>query len=356
MLIMELSPLLLIALIAVFAIFAVGFAIVLWKLLAIEKQAQTPLESQTLLLMQQQLSQMQKEVNDRLGESHNAFRDQHKSVTNTVREVSERMAKVEEISRQVLNETGELQKLQQILKNPKQRGVLGEYFLETLLKNILPPENFQMQYRFEDGEIVDAAVFIKEKIVPVDSKFSLENYNRWANATEQAERDALEKIFVNDLKKRVQETSKYIRPKENTMDFAFMFIPHEAIYFDLLNNKIGEGEDAENIIHRAAAKYHVLIVSPTSFLAYLQTVLQGLRALQIEEQAKEIIKRVGELGRHLGKYDAHMQSLGKNLGTAVNQYNLGYKEFAKIDKDVLRISGESNGIDPLAIEQPNTNV
>ncbi len=341
-------------LIILIVIFGAGFAMVLWKLIAIEKRSQNPLEPQSLLLMQQQLSQIQQEVNNRLGETHIAFRDQHKNVTNTVREVSERMAKVEEISRQVLNETSELQKLQQILKNPKQRGVLGEYFLETLLKNILPPEHFQMQYRFEDGEIVDAAVFVKDKIVPIDSKFSLENYNRWVNATESAERDQLEKIFVNDLKKRVQETSKYIRPKENTMDFAFMFIPHEAIYFDLLNNKIGEGGDAENIIHRAATKYHVLIVSPTSFLAYLQTVLQGLRALQIEEQAKEIIKRVGELDRHLGKYDQYMQSLGKNLGTAVNQYNLSYKEFAKIDKDILRITGKSQGVEILTIEQPNT--
>lgn len=342
-----------ILLIALLIIFAVGFAVVFWKMLALEKQAQTPVDSQTLLMMQQQLSQMQKEVNDRLGETHNTFRSQHKDVTSTVREVSERMAKVEEVSRRVLSETSELQKLQQILKNPKQRGVLGEYFLETLLKNILPPENFQMQYRFVDGEIVDAVVFVKDKIVPIDSKFSLENYNRWAEATDSGERDQLEKVFVNDLKKRVQETSKYIRPKENTMDFAFMFIPHEAIYFDLLNNKIGEGEDAENIVHRAAAKYHVLIVSPTSFLAYLQTVLQGLRALQIEEQAKEIIKRVGELGRHLGKYDTHMQSLGKNLGTAVNQFNLSYKEFNKIDKDVLRITGSSNSIDPQIIENPH---
>lgn len=334
-----------ILLIALIAILIAGFGVVFWKIVSLEKQSEAPDDAKTLLLMQQQLSQIQQEVNTRLGETHNAFRSQHKDVTNTVKEVAERMAKVEEVSRQVLNETSELQKLQQILKNPKQRGVLGEYFLETLLKNILPPENFQMQYRFEDGEIVDAAVFVKDKIVPIDSKFSLENYNRWAECADTTERAQLEKVFVNDLKKRVQETSKYIRPKENTMDFAFMFIPHEAIYFDLLNNKIGEGEDAENIVHRAAAKYHVLIVSPTSFLAYLQTVLQGLRALQIEEQAKEIIKRVGELGRHLGKYDQHMQSLGKNLGTAVNQFNLGYKEFTKIDKDVLRITGTGNSIE-----------
>jgi DNA recombination protein RmuC len=210
-----------------------------------------------------------------------------------------------------------------------------------------------MQYGFTDGEIVDAAVFVKDKIVPIDSKFSLENYNRLVEERNPTERDRLEKQFVNDLKLRVQETAKYIRPNEGTMDFAFMFIPHEAIYYDLLINKIGAVQDeTESILQRAAAKYHVIIVSPTSFLAYLQTVLQGLRALKIEEQAQEIRKRVTDLGRHLGAYNAYLKSLGKNLTTTVNQYNLASKEFGKIDKDVLRITGESNTIETLLIEKP----
>jgi DNA recombination protein RmuC len=168
------------------------------------------------------------------------------------------------------------------------------------------------------------------------------------------ERERLEKQFVNDLKMRVQETSKYIRPQEGTMEFAFMFIPHEAIYYDLLVNKIGSvTDDTESIIQRAAGKYHVIIVSPTSFLAYLQTVLQGLRALQIEEQAKEIRTRVVDLGRHIAKYEEHFASVGKNLGTTVNQYNLASKELAKIDKDVLRVTGSSNGFEALAIEKPS---
>lgn len=208
-----------------------------------------------------------------------------------------------------------------------------------------------MQYCFADGEIVDAAVFIKDKIVPIDSKFSLENYNRLAIEENPAEREKLEKIFVNDLKERVKETSKYIRPNENTMDFAFMFIPHEAIYYDLLVNRIGVlNEDTENIIQRAASKYHVLVVSPTSFLAYLQTVLQGLRALKIEEEAKEIQKRVDELKKHLGAYEKCHLSLGSHLQTAINQYNLSSKEFLKIDKDIYRVTGSSNNPELPAIE------
>ena len=214
-----------------------------------------------------------------------------------------------------------------------------------------------MQYAFKDGEIVDAAVFIRDKIVPIDSKFSLENYNRITEETNQVERDKLEKMFVNDLKERIKETAKYIRPEEGTMDFAFMFIPHEAIYYDLLINKIGAiEEDTESIIQRAAGKYHVIIVSPTSFLAYLQTVLQGLKALQIEEQAKEIRTRVMDLNRHIAAYESYFTSVGKHLGTTVNQYNLATKEFVKIDKDVLRITGSSNNPDLPQIDKPSSDV
>ncbi|MDD5438334.1 MAG: DNA recombination protein RmuC [Patescibacteria group bacterium] len=323
------------------AILALAAAIWL-KLSGLEKQSSGPGDMQALTLIQQQMAQLQQELGGRMNETNRAFLEQNRSVTNIVKDITGHMSKVEEISRQVLSETTELQKLQQILKNPKQRGVLGEYFLENLLKNVLPPDNYQMQYRFNDGEIVDAVVFVKDKIVPIDSKFSLENYNRLAVEENPAERVKLEKEFVNDLKKRVVETSKYIRPNEGTMDFAFMFIPHEAIYYDLLVNKIGVvGEETENIIQRAASKHHVLVVSPTSFLAYLQTVLQGLRALKIEEEAREIQKRVDELKKHLAAYEKCHVSLGSHLQTAVNQYNLSSKEYLKIDKDIYRITGSS---------------
>lgn len=137
------------------------------------------------------------------------------------------------------------------------------------------------------------------------------------------------------------------------MDFAFMFIPHEAIYYDLLVNKIGAvTEETESLIERAASKYKVLIVSPTSFLAYLQTVLQGLKALQIEETAKDIIKRVDELGKHLKSYEEYHKKLGNALGTVVSHYNTSGKEFKKIDKDVLRITGEARGIEVVQLEKP----
>jgi DNA recombination protein RmuC len=225
-----------------------------------------------------------------------------------------------------------------------------------VLKNVLPPGMYQIQYPFKNGEIVDAAVFVNDKIVPIDSKFSLDNYNRFVSTqVGSAERVSAEKAFVNDLKMRITETAKYIRPEENTMDFAFMFIPSEGIYYDLLTNQVGAGEE-ENLIQRASSKYKVIIVSPTSFLAYLQTVMQGLKALQIEKKAVEIQQRVGELGKHIGAYEEFYKKLGVSLGTTVSHFNSGYKELGKIDKDVYRIAESKIGIEPELLDKPSTDI
>ncbi len=302
-------------------------------------------ESDTgLRLILDQMNEMNRLLDSKMSETtrsvSESLRHQLGESATLVREVTKSLVKLEETNKQVISFSDQLQSLQDILKNPKQRGVLGEYYLETLLKNILPPGHYKMQYAFGNGEIVDAVVFVKDKIIPIDSKFSLENYNRLVESKDPAEKERLSKGFVTDLKNRIVETSKYIRPEEGTMDFAFMFIPHEAIYYDLLVGSIGFGDD-NNLIQKAAGTYKVIIVSPTSFLAYLQTVLQGLKAMQIEEQAKDIIKRVDELGKHLKKYEEYHGKLGNALQTTVNHFNASSKEFRKIDKDMVRIGLES---------------
>jgi DNA recombination protein RmuC len=262
--------------------------------------------------------------------------------------------KLEETNKQVINFTDQLQSLQDILKNPKQRGILGEYYLETLLKNVLPPGSYEMQYPFKDGTIVDAIVRVKDKIIPIDSKFSLENYNRLVEERDPTAKEQLEKNFRADLKLRIDETSKYVKPEEGTMDFAFMFIPHEAIYYDLLIAQVGAVKvNTRDLVEYAFKDRHVIIVSPTSFLAYLQTVMQGLRALQIEESAKEIRARVEDLGKHILAYEDYYKKLGTSLGTTINHYNTGYKELKKIDKDVLRITGTGGQIEIATIDKPN---
>src|SRR3989344_1469848 len=310
-----------------------------------------------LQLLLQQMNELSRTVDAKLSESqkitNETIRHQTNQSHNIIREVTEHLTELKESNKQVMSFTDQLQSLQDNLKNPKQRGILGEYYLETLLKNILPPGSYQMQYAFPDGDIVDAVVFVKDKIIPIDSKFSLENYNRISETSDKTEKDRLEKVFVNDLKNRITETSKYIQPEQNTMDFAFMFIPHEAIYYDLLINKIGAVlDDTETLIQRAASKYRVLIVSPTSFLAYLQTVLQGLNALQIEETAKDIVKRVDDLGKHLKSYEEYHMKLGNALSTTVNHYTASGKAFKQIDKDILKDTGTSIGFEPLVLERP----
>ena len=310
-----------------------------------------------LQLILAQLNELSRTVDNKIGESHKQMNESlrfHSSESNKIiRDVTEKLTRLDETNKQVISFADQLQSLQDILKNPKQRGILGEYYLETVLKNVLPPGSYQMQYAFPDGNIVDAVVFVKDKIIPIDSKFSLENYNKMIEEQNVAEKKKLETIFVNDLKNRITETSKYIQPREGTTDFAFMFIPHEAIYYDLLINKVGSVEEnAENLIQRAAGKYKVIITSPTSFLAYLQTVLQGLKAMQIEESAKEIIKKVEDLGKHLKSYDEYHVKLGNALGTVVNHYNTSNKELRKIDKDVLRIAGTSPELSSLELEKP----
>lgn len=330
----------------------INFGIV--ALLFIARRKPEREDSSGLSLLQQQMQELAKTLDARVSESSKAMQEsahrQFSESSRLIKEITQEVTSVKEIGRQTQSFAEQLKSLQDILKNPKQRGVLGEYYLETVLKNVLPPGMYQTQYPFKNGEIVDAAVFIDKKIVPIDSKFSLENYNRLVHAAPE-ERPALEKAFVNDLKLRITETAKYIRPEENTMDFAFMFIPSEGIYYDLLTNQVGAGED-ENLIQRAASKHKVIIVSPTSFLAYLQTVMQGLKALKIEKQAEEIQKRVGELGKHLQSYEGYMQKLGTTLGTTVNHYNAAYKELGKVDKDVLRITGSAPGLEPELLATP----
>ena len=332
-------------------IILVGFAVIFVFLKNYKKMEK---DDQSLLLLQNQIQEITRTLDSKLDQSTQILQRQFGESAKIIKEITTELTKVGEGQKQVVDIARQLESLQDILKNPKQRGVLGEYFLKTVLENVLPPGTFQMQYEFSDGSIVDAVVFVKDKIIPIDSKFSLENYNRILETRDETERQKLEGVFRDDLKARIDETSKYIKSSENTMDFAFMFIPSEAVYYDLLINKIGAVKsNTRDLIEYATGDKKVMIVSPTTFLAYLQTVLQGLKALQIEESAKEIRKRVEELGRHLGSYENYMKKLGTHLGTTVNMYNSAYKELGKIDKDVLRITGEAVDLEPMSLDKPS---
>lgn len=331
-----------------------------------------PEDDKAMLMLQSQISELNKvfdfklgdinkELNRNLLSSQDSLRKQYEHNSKIYQDITQKLTKLEGTNSQIMDFSKQLQDLQDILKNPKQRGILGEFYLSTILENILPPNSYSLQYKIgqdKDGKdlIVDAAIFMQNKIVPIDSKFSLENYEKLIKLKEDTEqRKTFEQKFKQDLKNRIDETAKYIRPDLGTMDFAFMFIPAEAVYYDLLINKVGAIKTTTtDLIEYAMRQKKVILVSPTSFLAYLQTVLQGLRALQIEESAKDIRKHVEQLHKHVIQYDTFMQKLGKNLDSSVNAYNESYKELNKVEKDLLKIgTDEQKEIEPLLIEKTN---
>lgn len=345
-------------LVAILAGFGIVVAVLNQRLKEAKSSTAVELVKGDVTELTRTVAQLQQALGDKLDRSNvqiqtsvqNQLRESRKIVT----DVTERLAKLDETNKRVVDVADELKLLQNVLQNPKQRGGLGEYYLDTVLGNVLPPHVYKMQYSFKDGEIVDAVIHLdKNRIIPIDSKFSLENYNRLIEATSKTEREAMAKVFRADLKKRIDETAKYIRPHEDTLDYAFMFIPSEAIYYDLLVNSVGAtGTNSRDLIEYAFVDKKVIIVSPTTLLAYLQTVMQGLRSLQIEEQAKDIQKRVAELGKHITSHEAYMQKLGGTLGTAVGHYNNAHKSLSRIDKEVVKIADTEASVDPLLLDKP----
>lgn len=329
----------------------IGLIVVIFLLLKRKPEK----ENSAFLMLQQELNQMRQILDNKLSESTKVIQEQFGQSTKIIQDVTEKLTQLDDTNKQVVSFAEQLQSLENILQNPKQRGILGEYYLEELLKNVFSPNQYQRNYEFKDGQIVDAVIFLRDKIIPIDSKFSLENYNKIIEENNPTKQEELEKIFKQDLKNRIDETAKYIKPDEGTLDFAFMFIPAEAVYYDLLVNKIGAVKsNTRDLIDYAVREKHVHIVSPTSFYAYLQTILQGLRAMQIEESAKEIRKRVEMLGRHLASYGEYFQKVGDNLGATVNAYNNAYKELGKIDKDVIKITEGQSKIEIKQLEKPTT--
>lgn len=314
-------------------------------------------EDQSFMMLQDQLERMTRTMDERLhrsqSELHQVLRHQDSEAKKLITDITRELTEVKEGTKQVFSMTEQLQNLEKVLKHQKQRGNLGEASLELILSNILPPGAYKMQHQFKNGETVDAIIQTKEGIICVDAKFSLDNYNRILSEKDDDRRAGLEKDFRNDLKLRIDETSKYIRENEGTLPFAFMFIPAEGIYYDLLVNEIGAVKvNTRSLIDYAYKDKKVIIVSPTTFYAYLQSVLYGFKAFKIEESAKGIQKRVEDLGKHLIAYEDYMKKLGNTLGTTVNHYNTAYKELKKVDKDIMRITDQGTDADPIVLDKP----
>jgi DNA recombination protein RmuC len=296
---------------------------------------------------------MQKQMTEQLTSSNRQITAQFESSAKIIKNVTEKLTELDRTNKSVGDIAAELKTLQNVLQNPKQRGVLGEYYLEQILKNILPPGTYELQYKLGEGMIVDAVIKLDDKLLPIDSKFSLENYNRLIDAKE-ADRLPIEKAFREDLKRRIDETSKYIIPSRGTLDQALMFIPSEAIYYDLLANKVGlTGISGRNLLQYAAAEKHVTIVGPSTLSAMLQIIVQGLRSIEIHKDTEKIRKNIEQLSKHLVSHNGYMQKLGASLGTTVGHFNTTYKELGKIDKDIVKITDSEQTIEPMLIEKPS---
>lgn len=335
-------------------------------LLVLRKNTQ-PKEDGSARLIQQNLNhlsdnigrlqdQLRSQIDTKLDKSQESMTRQLAASARLVADVTERLTKLDDTNRRVVNVAEELKQLQNVLQNPKQRGVLGEFYLEQILQNLLPPSSYTLQYKMEAGFVVDAVIHLDGKILPIDSKFSLENYNRMldVSATERAE---YEKAFKEDLKRRIDETSKYINTKKGTLDQALMFIPSEAIYYDLLANKVGSsGVNGRDLMHYASVEKRVVIVGPSTLSAMLQVIMQGLKSLEIQKDTEVIRKNIEQLQKHLLAYNVYFSKVGNSLSATVGHFNNASRELGKIDKDIVKIGGGEVVLEVAEVERPKLDV
>lgn len=296
------------------------------------------------LEMDNKLKQINIEINSFHKSSKEDIQKQFSDSKKVIRTVTQELEKIKGTNKQVLDFANQMKTLEKILSNQKQRGIFGEIQLENLLSNVLPPELFNMQYSFKNGEVVDAIVKVGAFIIPIDAKFSLDNYNTMIESENKTKIEALEKKFKEDIKKRIDETAKYIRPEEETTDYAYMFIPADGLYQDLLNSRVGTLQiNSQDLVSYAYAK-KVMIVSPMSLFPMLQITVKALHNLKVEESIQDILNNVQKLSNHLNAYKAYHSKLGNTISTVVNHYNNTSKEFKKINKDILRISDKPDEI------------
>ena len=295
-------------------------------------------------------------LNKQLQDSKQDQKNMEIRFSETINKLTKELEKIKGTNEQVLTFANQMKTLEKILGNQKQRGILGEIQLENLLANVLPPELFQMQYSFNNGEAVDAVIKVGEFIIPIDAKFSLDNYNKMieSDETETDKLNDLEKKFKNDIKNRIDETAKYIRPNEGTVDYAYMFIPADGLYQDLLNNKVGSLKINQRDLVSYAYQKKVMIVSPMSLFPMLQVTSKALNNMKVEESINEIQMNIEKLGNHLNAYLTYHEKLGNSISTVVNQYNVTNKEFKKIDKDITKLTSNRStiGIETENIEKP----
>jgi DNA recombination protein RmuC len=274
-------------------------------------------------------------VDRRLGDLDNRLLATQQSSGETATQIAEKLGKLDGTATQMLARANDLARLEQALRPPKARGGFGELLLENLLRDRLPPGAYERQYGFSTGERVDAVVRAG-RLIPVDSKFTFDNFHRLQEAATDDERQLHAKAFARDVKARVDEIAgKYIRPEEGTFDFAFMYVPVESVYYEIACGP------TSGLLEYALAR-RVFPVSPTTFTAYLQVVVLGLRGLQIEEHAHEVMAYVAELGTEFSRFRDDFDLVGKHLGHAQSKFAEADKRFDRFATKLERAADEDH--------------
>jgi DNA recombination protein RmuC len=284
------------------------------------------------------------QVNERLNQMNQSIQEANKiisqnlgSATEAFGNVKEQLGKLEETNKQIIAISRDISSLQELLRAPKFRGAMGETFLENLLSQVLPKEHYQIQYRFKSSDSVDAVIRLGERLVPVDAKFSLENFQKMLEAPDEPAKDSFRKKFIQDIKNRINEIAvKYILPAENTYDFALMYIPAENVYYEVIIK--------EDIFTYSMSK-KVIPVSPNTFYAYLQVICLGLRGLKVEENAKIILKSLGALSVETDRFKEDFNILGNHLLNANTKYADAQKRFEKVSERLINIQ-DTKSIEP----------
>ena len=276
------------------------------------------------------------QVNDRLNQMSQSLQEANKiigtnlgSATVTFGNVKEQLGRLEVTNRQIVDISRDIASLQDLLRAPKFRGAMGETLLENLLSQVLPQQHYSTQYRFKTSDTVDAVIKLGGRLVPVDAKFSLENFQKMLEAEDEQLKASFRKKFIQDVKNRIDEiASKYILPNENTYDFALMYIPAENVYYEVIIK--------EDIFSFSLGK-KVIPVSPNTIYAYLQVICLGLKGLEIEENAKAILKSLSALGIEVDKFKEDFNTLGGHLSNANTKYLDSQKRLDKVADKLVNI-------------------
>jgi len=306
----------------------------------IEDIRQAQKEDKALELLQQQIGMLTQNINLQLQNMSGQFQKTTGHIGTTLGDVKQNLGKMEEVTREVLDKAKDISNLENLLRAPKFRGGIGELFLGDLLAQILPPTHFSLQYKFKSGEKVDAIIKIGNNLVPIDSKFPLENFKKYTSEEDEKNREDLRKKFNADVKKHITEIAdKYILPDERTFDFALMYIPAENVYYETILKDETFGE--ERSIYSIALKKRVIPVSPNSFYAYLQVIVLGLKGLQIEKEAQTLFQSLARLQGDLGRFKKDFQVLGSHLVNAKTKFDDAEKRLDRFSDKLETVSGDA---------------